>query len=311
MNANILVDTTDLSREDWLEYRKQGIGGSDVAAILGISKWKSEIEIWITKTSTEPVEQETNEAIEWGNILEPVIRKHFADVTGKPVVEVKAMLQHPEHTFMLADVDGLTVDDDGNPAILEIKTASEFKRSEWESEIPAYYMTQVQHYLHVTGVSRAYVAVLIGGNTFRIYEVDADAEIQDMLVEVERNFWSKVINNICPEMDGSDAAKAYLDKKYAGGIKERIELPEEAYQYFTDYLEASAMEDSAKVRKQEAGNRIKELMGDHNTAKCKEYTVSWKPVTSERLDTKALKEELPEVYEKYAKSSTSRRFTMK
>ena len=57
MNVNILVETDGLSREEWLEYRKQGIGGSDVAAILGISKWKSEIEIWITKTSTEPVEQ--------------------------------------------------------------------------------------------------------------------------------------------------------------------------------------------------------------------------------------------------------------
>ena len=178
MNANILVETEGLSREEWLRYRKCGIGGSDVAAILGISKWNSAISLWLDKTNqtNEPVEE--NEAMQWGTIMEPIIRNRFAEVTGKTVVEVKAMLQHPEHPFMLADVDGLTTDDEGNPAILEIKTASEYKRAEWENDIPSYYQAQVQHYLCVTGVQKAYVAVLIGGNSFKVYEVDADAEIQ-------------------------------------------------------------------------------------------------------------------------------------
>ena len=93
--------------------------------------------------------------MEWGTILEPVIRDHFASVTGKPVREVKAILQHPEYPFMLADVDGVTTDDNGDPAILEIKTASEYVRDEWSSGIPNYYRTQVQHYLCVTGVSKS------------------------------------------------------------------------------------------------------------------------------------------------------------
>lgn len=124
--------------------------------------------------------------MQWGTIMEPIIRNHFAEVTGKTVVELKAMLQHPEHPFMLADVDGVTVDDSGNPAILEIKTASEFKRSDWDEGVPAYYQTQVQHYLCVAGIQKAYIAVLIGGNSFRIFEVDADEEIQDMLIAVEK-----------------------------------------------------------------------------------------------------------------------------
>lgn len=311
MNANILVETEGLSREEWLRYRKSGIGGSDVAAILGISKWNSAISLWLDKTNqtNEPVEE--NEAMQWGTIMEPIIRNHFAEVTGKTVVEVKAMLQHPEYPFMLADVDGLTEDDEGNPAILEIKTASEYKRSEWENDIPSYYQTQVQHYLCVTGVQKAYVAVLIGGNSFKVYEVDADAEIQSMLIAVEKDFWNKVQNMIRPEMDGSDAAKNLLDSLYHGGISEEIVMPDEAIEYVDAYIEACAEEDNAKAKKQEASNHIKEIMGDYDKATCLGHSISWKPVSSERLDTKALKEAEPEIYEKYVKKSISRRFTIK
>ena len=311
MNANILVETEGLSREEWLRYRKCGIGGSDVAAILGISKWNSAISLWLDKTNqtNEPVEE--NEAMQWGTIMEPIIRNHFAEVTGKTVVEVKAMLQHPEHPFMLADVDGLTTDDEGNPAILEIKTASEYKRSEWENDIPSYYQTQVQHYLCVTGVQKAYVAVLIGGNSFKVYEVDADAEIQSMLIAVEKDFWNKVQNMIRPEMDGSDAAKNLLDSLYHGGISEEIVMPDEAIEYVDAYIEACAEEDNAKAKKQDAANHIKEIMGDYDKATCLGHSISWKPVSSERLDSKALKEAEPEIYEKYVKKSISRRFTIK
>ena len=311
MNANILVETDNLSKEEWLRYRKQGIGGSDVSCLLGINKWKSEIELWLDKTNqtNDPVEE--NEAMQWGTIMEPIIRNHFAEVTGKAVVELKAMLQHPEHPFMLADVDGVTVDDSGNPAILEIKTASEFKRSDWDEGVPAYYQTQVQHYLCVTDIQKAYVAVLIGGNSFRIFEVDADAEIQDMLIAVEKNFWNKVQNMIRPEMDGSDAAKNLLDSLYHGGISEEIVMPDEAIEYVDAYIEACEEEDNAKAKKQEASNHIKEIMGDYDKASCIGHSISWKPVSSERLDSKALKEAEPEIYEKYVKKSISRRFTIK
>lgn len=311
MNANILVETDELSREEWLRYRRMGIGGSDVASLLGLSKWKSEIELWLDKTNQADVVVTENEAMNWGTIMEPVIRNHFAEVTGKTVVEIKAMLQHPEYSFMLADIDGLTVDDEGNPAILEIKTASEYKRSEWEEGIPTYYQTQVQHYLCVTGLRKAYVAVLIGGNSFIIREIDADTEVQQMLITVEMSFWNKVKSMIRPEMDGSDAAKNLLESIFQGGINEQIILPDKASELINIYMEASALEDNAEAKKQEASNRIKEIMGNYDKAKCNEYIVSWKPVTTERLDTKSLKENEPEIYAKYVKTTSSRRFTVK
>ena len=293
MNANILVETEGLSHEEWLRWRKKGIGGSDVASILGINKWSSAIELWLDKTNQKNDPKEANSAMEWG------------------IMEVKAILQNSEHPFMLADVDGVTTDDNGDPAILEIKTASEYKRDEWSDGVPTYYQTQVQHYLCVTGVSKAYVAVLIGGNTFRVYEVDADPEVQQMLIAVEKNFWDKVQNMVRPDMDGSDAAKDLLDQIYRGGVEEEVILPEDAVEWVDAYIEASAEEDNAKAKKQEASNHLKEIMGDYDKASCMGHSISWKPVTSERLDTKALKEKEPEIYSKYAKSSTSRRFTLK
>lgn len=311
MFANVLVETEGLSKEEWLKWRKKGIGGSDVSCLLGINKWKSEIELWLDKTNQTDESPVENEAMTWGTIMEPIIRNHFAEMTGKTVVELKAMLQHPEYPFMIADVDGITTDDEGNPAIIEIKTASEYKRSEWEDGVPAYYQTQVQHYLCVMGIKKAYVTVLIGGNSFKIYEIDADDEIQSMLIAVEKNFWNKVQNMIRPSMDGSDAAKNLLDSLYRGGIAEQIVMPEEAIEYVDAYIEACAEEDNAKAKKQDASNHIKEIMGDYDKAICLGHSISWKPVSSERLDTKALKEQEPEIYAKYVKTSISRRFTLK
>ena len=311
MNANILVETKGLSHEEWLNWRKKGIGGSDVAVLLGIGKWKSPVELWLEKTGQGTDLPADNEAMEWGRIMEPVIRKHFEEVTGKTVVEVHAIMQHPRHKFMIADVDGVTEDDEGNPAILEIKTASEYKRSEWSEGVPAYYETQVQHYLAVTGLSKAFVAVLIGGNSFSVFEVDADKDVQKMLIKAESEFWNLVKTGTRPNVDGSDASRELLDETYHGGLKDVVELPEEADACIEAYLKACRLEDEAKAMKQEATNKLKDMMGDHEKAVLGSHSISWSTVTSERLDSKALKECEPDVYAKYVKTATSRRFSLK
>ena len=221
LNVNVLVNTEGLSREEWLKYRKRGIGGSDVAALLGISKWTSAVALWLDKTNQTNEPEEVNEAMRWGQLLEPVIREQFRQITGRPVVEVKAILQHPQYPFMIADIDGLTVDEDGAPAILEVKNVSEYKRSEWSQGVPAYYETQIQHYLLVTGVQKAYVIALFGGNSSAVYTVEADPEVQQMLVQVESDFWSKVQNLIRPEIDGTDESTKLLDSIYRGGVSGR------------------------------------------------------------------------------------------
>lgn len=312
MKVNVVVETTNLSKEQWLQYRKQGLGGSDIASLLGLSKWKSALELWLEKTGQADEFSVENEAMYWGNVLEPVIRTQFSELTGKPVVEVPAILQHLDYPFMIANIDGLTKDDADNPAILEIKTVSEGKRHEWEHQVPVYYQTQVQHYLAVTGLSKAYVAVLIGGNSFEIYEIEADVELQAMLIQVEQHFWYQVEQRIRPAVDGSTAAKNFLEQQYVGGKTEEIVLPEsEAMEYIDQYLQACEEEELAKQKKQEASNQLKELMGDYEKATCYGHTITWKSISSERFDTKALKEAQPELYQQYVKTSKTRRFTLK
>lgn len=312
MGTNILVSTENLSNEEWLRWRQKGIGGSDVAPILGISKWSSVIDIWLSKTNQKRDEVVENEAMTWGKILEPIIREHFREVTGKKVIEVHAILQNEEHPFMIADIDGLTTDDNGEPAILECKCVSEYKRSEWDNDsVPYYYVVQAMHYMAVTGIRVTYFAALVGGNSFIIREIHADKEMQKMLVAIEADFWRKVVNMERPAPDASDACKDLLDSIYDGGISEKIVLPDGAVEWLDLYLEATTQEDEAKERKQLASNNLKSIMGDYNVATCLGHTISWKPVSSERFDSKAFKEAEPELYAKYTKTSTSRRFQIK
>ena len=312
MNAKIMVETGDLSRAEWLEYRRKGIGGSDVAAILGLSRWKSPVGVWMDKTGQIPISDEQNDAMRWGTILEGTVREHFQNVTGRKVVELKAILQHPKYDFMLADLDGITLDDNGNPAIFEAKTASAFKLSEWEDgKLPIYYHTQIAHYFEVTGLSKAYVACLVGGNDFKVVEVDADKKMQKLLVEAERAFWDLVVHNQRPPIDASDECTRLLNYTFKGGMKEEILLPSSVQEYVEAYLKASEEESKAKEKKQLAANRIKEVMKDNDKAACAGHSISWVPVSSERFDAKAFQREHPEEYRRYVKKSSYRRFTVK
>jgi putative phage-type endonuclease len=168
--------------------RRRGIGGSDAPAILGVSKWRTPLDIYLEKRG-EGEPQPESPAMRWGTALEPVVRQAYADLTGE-TVRVPGLLVHPERLWMLAHVDGLTE----SGRLVEIKTAR--MADGWgepgTDEIPDAYLIQVQHYLSVTAISVADVAVLIGGSDFRVYEVPADADLQGVIVAAEVDFWDRV-----------------------------------------------------------------------------------------------------------------------
>jgi putative phage-type endonuclease len=176
-------------RDEWLRERQTGIGGSDVAAILGLSKYKTPYTVYQEKRG-ELGPQPDNEAMRWGRYLEPAVRQAYADETGRQVLLPEKMIRHPRHGFMVANLDGYTED----RRIFEAKTAR--SADGWgmagSDEIPQPYLLQVQHYLEVTGFEVADVAVLIAGSDFRLYEVPADRELQEMLVDAEADFWKQV-----------------------------------------------------------------------------------------------------------------------
>jgi len=211
----LIPDIDKLSYADWLAVRRSGIGGSDVAAAIGLSPWKSPIELWEEKVLGKTQPKNDNDSMLWGRLLEPLIREEFSRRSGLAVQPLGSMLQHPVHKFMLANLDGLVLDPVRGPGVLEIKTASAFKTSEWDDKrCPDVYQLQVQHYLEVTGLSYAVIVVLIGGNTLRWVTVEPDKELTDNLVQLEKRFWQHVLTQSPPPVDGSTVCAELLARKY-------------------------------------------------------------------------------------------------
>ena len=311
MSAKVLITTEDLPYADWLEYRKTGIGGSDASVVCGISRYKSPVELWMEKTGQLPP-QEAGEAAYWGTMLESVVREEFTKRTGIEVSKPSVILQSEEHPFMLANVDGICEHPELGTCIFEAKTASAYKAGEWEDTIPDEYMCQVQHYMAVTGYQGAYIAVLIGGNTFRWKFVERDEELISMLLELESAFWSYVQDYTPPPLDGSDASKKFLSERFPSSTpSSHITLPDTAADLLAQYDEACEELEIVTEKKQRAENLLKEMMGSNEVGVADGRVITWKNVAQERLDSKTLKAEHPALCKKYTSKTSYRRFTIK
>ena len=130
---DVLTPTADLSREEWLSFRRQGIGGSDAAAVLGISPFRTGVDLYYDKLG-QPVEDDEQNwvAKEVGTLLEDLVARIFAKKTGLKVWPMPAMYRHPDHPCMLADIDRLVMLPKGETAILECKTTNANATSKWE-----------------------------------------------------------------------------------------------------------------------------------------------------------------------------------
>lgn len=309
--AKAVIDTNNLSYEQWLEYRKTGIGGSDASVVCGINKYRSPVELWLEKTGQLPY-QEAGEAAYWGTQLEPVVRSEFAKRTGIEVKLVKQLLQSEEHPFMQANLDGICEHPDYGTCIFEAKTASAYKSNEWENSIPAEYMLQIQHYMSVTGYKGTFIAVLIGGNTFKWKYIERDDEIIEMLIHLEADFWEHIVNKTPPPLDGSEASEKFLSDRYPESIPQsRIILPPEADVLIKEYDKETAILNEAAERRQRAENLLKEMLGNNENGISENRIISWKSIFQERLDSKSLRAEYPDLYKKYVNRISYRKFSIR
>ena len=311
MPAKVLVSTENMPYEDWLEYRKQGIGGSDASVVCGINRYKSPVELWMEKTNQLP-HQEAGEAAYWGTQLEPFVRAEFTKRTGIEVSRRNELLQSEEHPFMLANLDGICEVPDVGPCIFEAKTASAYKVGEWEDAIPDEYALQLAHYMAVTGYAGAYIAVLIGGNTFKWKFIERDEELISMLIQLETDFWNHVQDGTPPPLDGSDASAKFLAERFSNSTpRSHITLPDTAANLLAQYDEACEELEAVTERKQKAENLLKEMIGENEVGTAGDRIITWKSVSQERLDSKTLRAEHPVLYKKYVNQTSYRRFSVK
>ena len=290
-----------------VKERTNYLGSSDCAAILGMSRWKTPLQVWAEKTGAVATEDIRGELrIEVGNELEDLVCSLFTKRTGKKVQRVNEIQKHPKYDFIRAQIDRRVV---GEDTLLEAKTCSAWKSKEWiGEEIPQEYILQVMHQLAVTGKSKGYIAVLIGGNVdFKWKEIDRDeALIRDILIK-EVDFWNKyVATKTMPQIVtcGDTGILGQLFPK--GNDKAAIQFDDKAIKLIESIKslenDKSVVEDMLELEK----NKLRMLLGENSLGLSDKYKVSWSNQITNRLDNSKIRKECPEVYEKYCNKIVSR-----
>lgn len=250
------------AREEWLAERRTGIGGSDAAAVLGLSPYRSRLALYLDKRGELQEEAPESDDMLWGRLLEPVVRQRYSDVTGRTVKMLSGLARHPRHPWMIGSLDGFV---EGERVIYEGKTA---RRSDgWgepgTDQVPEHYALQVQHYLAVTGYEAADIAVLIAGSSFRMYRIDADRELQDMLFEAEREFWEMVQRGEPPEPDLSrESDRAILRRMFPGTNGQTIRADESDERWRAVWQEAAELAAQYQATAEHAKAHLLRKMGE-------------------------------------------------
>lgn len=235
---------------DFDERRRTGIGGSDAAAAIGISPWKTPFSLWLQKVGEEAETLHETEPMRWGTLLEPIIAAEYARRTGRVLERNTEMLRHPNFGWMIAHLDATVI---GENRIVEVKTARDGRY--WgppgTDEVPMTYLMQAHHYLVITGAAVCDIAVLIGGSDFRIYEIPADDEIAGMVIDHEATFWRYVEQREPPPpIHLSDVVRRWGRLAVKGAVlADRVELLaiEQLRRIRDDRATLDAMEEANKA----------------------------------------------------------------
>ena len=301
----VLAKTDKISREEWLELRKKSIGGSEASTVCGLNPYSSLIELWADKTGRIPP-KEDSEAMRIGRDLEEYVAKRFCEATGKKVRRRNAMFQHDKYDFITANVDREIV---GENAGLECKTTSVMNKSDFEGgQIPLNYLCQCRHYMNVMGYEKMYLAVLVMGKAFYWYEIPYDKSENDTLLSMEIDFWEKHIKpDVRPEPDGSESAGRVLKEVFNEQRANTIAMFEQA-KTVDELMAVKAQIKELENREEELKQRLILALDGNDEGLTEKFSVTWREQTRNTVDTKELKKQCPEVYERFLKPSKSRVF---
>ena len=241
LDAYIVYETKDMSKEQWLEARKCGIGGSDAASVLGLNPYKSSVSVYIEKVDyihgvsmsdkningckKDSSNEEVNYRMELGNKLEDFVANEFSLKTGLKVRNVNGILKNDKYPFAIANIDRAVV---GEKAFLECKVTNSYSKKVWQMGVPIHYQIQVNHYMAVTGATHCYVAAFIGNEELIIHRIDRDEEIIDEIMKLEAMFWDKcILGGEIPAPDGSLDYSIVLQGLYKDSKDEELILFEQ------------------------------------------------------------------------------------
>jgi putative phage-type endonuclease len=280
------------------------LGGSDAASVCGLNPWKTTFQLYLEKTGeSEPDYLEDNEGVYWGNVLEAIVAREYTRRTERKVRRVNALIRDAFAPHLAVHIDRDILKSKG---ILECKTAGLRVAKHWgeagTSDIAEYYLPQAQHTLMVTQADFVDVALLLGGNEFRLYRVDRDDEYIGLLREVEQRFWQRVVNRDPP--DPETIADAKLAWPTGTGVVEADSFAYEAAEKLEHLIgRIKNMEGMADAQRL----KIMAAMGDDGDVLTHdERTIAtWKQQKGKTtVDAKALKSDYPEAYEATKKTGS-------
>jgi putative phage-type endonuclease len=302
-------------RIDWLKERKTYIGGSDIGCFLGLSKYKTALDIYLDKT-TDRIDETTNEPAYWGNVLEDVVAQEYSKVTGQKIYEPEGLIRHPEHSFLAVNIDRWVESKDGTRHILECKTASLMKAKEWgeqgTDQIPKSYLYQVAYYAAICNVDKVDIAVLIGGQEFRTYQYIKNIDLERKLVKAVCAFWNNyVVKKKAPE----PSTLSNMVTLYPNSNGSSIEADSSLLKDVESLKNIKRQETLMAEEKNILETKIKSYIGE-NESLIKEngdVVATWRNSKSRKvLDTKKLELENLSIYQKYlTEKSGSRSFLLK
>ena len=291
--------------EEWKALRKQYIGGSDAAAVLGMSSYKSRYTLWAEKTGKIP-EFSGNLATDVGTYFEDFIAKRFEQETGKKVRKETHSIFNDKYPWAIANVDRVIV---GEDAILECKFTDSLNLKRYKNgEFPDRFYVQCVHYLAVTGKKKAYLAVLIGNKEFKVFEIYRDeAEIEALMAE-EKAFYELIKSDTAPATDGTESTTETIKTIYADSNEDIVNLF--AYEdALNQYVAVQAQIKELEAIKDEMANKVKVFMGEAGKGETDRFKVSWTSAEKSTFDSKAFASDHPNLdLSQYYKKSTYRTF---
>lgn len=230
---------TDKQREE----RKLGIGGSDLAIILGLSNYMTPYQLYLDKIGEGEIREETEQQY-WGNRIEPLIRQEF-EIRNNVKVEERETIIHPMYDFLRGNLDGFIPELN---AVLEVKCSNSFMSHEWGEDgsdvIPMQYLVQVAHYCAITNAESAFIAVLIGGNQYRQFKYTRDLELEMHLIEAARKFWECVVNRTPPDATNlTDLRIMFPNHIERKSVTVNEDVKEHVSKLFNTRLQKKALED--------------------------------------------------------------------
>lgn len=308
--SNVYADTRKMSREEWLESRRHGIGGSDASAILGVNPYSSPLRVYQDKIG-KGGEDETNEAMRQGTDLEQYVADRFVEATGKKVRKCNKILQHPTYPWMLANIDRDVV---GENAGLECKTTSPYSKFRFdEGEINPHYYWQCMHYMAVTGAEKWYVSIVVLGKSHHVFCIERDEDAIATLIAAEMEFWQEHVEKRVPPLPtGSEADDEAIAAIYPVGEQDGEEIM--ALDGMDDMLNLREMKmrqiKALEAEVAEIDQMLKLALGDFQRGMSEGWKVCWTNTSTKRLDTKALKAAMPDVAERFMKTTNGRRFSV-